>query len=309
MSGSANLKLVVSANNDDESDFNDAGSAATSKIAIIATKEKEAFQLRFAAQLGKSIFVVDNGKEAIQLVDKLRDKLDLFFADFRQLDDLWTGQRFLKHIRAMPHLAAVKVYLTAERWEPHQEQWIVKSGAMGYVRRSADELAKHILVEVPKPAAPPPTPRRNFAALEEAFGRFAGPMRNVHIHEARQSLELGYIEPTDQGYIDELTSKLSLPERRDAFQKLAQDIVGGKVMRPSDTTLAGDPWRDAVNRHFKSYAGALGAKLLISQALNAVERSGNSDRLFYVSTLAHRLNDPSRRAEFLTDLKKSGLMG
>ena len=219
----------------------DAGTTARPKITIIATKEPEAFELRFAEQLGKSIFIVDNGTEAIQLIHQLREKLQLFFADFRQLDDLWTGQRFLKHIRALPHLEAVKVYLTAERWEPHQEQWIVKSGAMGYVRRAPDELAKHILGAVPKaaaapPAAPTPAPaapaaaapalQRNFGAIEDAFGRFAGPMRSVHIQDARKSLQRGLIAQTEQGYIEELTSKLSMPERKAAFQKIAQEIAG-----------------------------------------------------------------------------------
>ena len=302
MNRSTNLNLVSSSNVDEDS------SAAASKIAIIATKDKGEFESCFSEHLGKSVFVVNNGKEAIQLIDQLGGKLELFFADFRQLDDLWTGQRFLKHIRAQPQLQAVKVYLTAERWEPHQEAWIVKSGAMGYVRRSADVLAKHILLEAPKPVAPA-APRQNLTALEEAFGRFAGPMRNVHIQEARQSLELGYIEPSDQGYIDELTSKLSLPERRDAFRKIAQEIVGGKNTPPDAVSVAGDPWQDAVNRIFKSYAGALGAKLLISQAIEAVERSQNKDRYFYVSFLAQKLNDPSRQAEFLSDLKKSQLFG
>ena len=65
---------------------------------------------------------------------------------------------------------------------------------------------------------------------------------------------------------------------------------------------------EAVNQVFKRFAGALGARLLTMQALEAMESRGQGDRYFYVSDLSARLMNPGRRSEFLAALKQAGLV-
>lgn len=283
------------------SDGSDADVTGQQKNAIIATTNPALFSRRFDEQLGKTVFVVDNGPDAIAALEK--NHIDLFFADFRQLEDRWTGQRFLKYVRGNPQYAQVAFWLMAEEWHPHQEQWNVKCGAMGFVKRHPDVLAKHILGESAKP-------KTNHLAkeldeIDTLFGKFAGPMRGIHIEDAREAIDLGQIEPSSEAYIAELATKLATDDRRKQFQAA---IAAASKKKSSEVTEAGDPWMDAVNAVFKTFAGGLGARLMIASSLEQMEATGNNDRNFYVSDLASRLLNPGRRTEFIAALRKARLV-
>ena len=183
---------------------------------IIATTEPALFKRRFAFEFERSVFVVDNGEDVKRMLGSM--DIRFVFADFRQLADRWTGQRFLKHIRSTAALSHVAVYLMADRWEPHQEEWVRRCGAAGYVRRSPQALAKLIAGERP------PWPAGfadEMALVEQIFGRYAGPMKEFDIDDARESLGLGIIEPVATAYVLELASKLALDERKTRFQAAA----------------------------------------------------------------------------------------
>lgn len=186
---------------------------ASEHTAIITTTEPEPFRAYFAEQLGTSVFVFDNGEAALAQLAKAPP--DFFFADFRSLDDKWTGQRFLKFVRANSDLDSVEFHLIAKSWFDHQEQWVVKCGAKGFLSRDPAALAKYIKpigVEEPGPTDPP-----ELDAIDEVFGKFAGPMRQIVIEDTRTKFRDGTIEPSVESYIAELSVQLAVPERRTQF--------------------------------------------------------------------------------------------
>lgn len=278
-----------------------ASAEGSEKHAIIATTEPEPFLRRFDAQINKTVFIADNGPDAVAALEG--HHIDLFFADYRQLNDNWTGQRFLRLVRLNDAYAHIQFFLMAETWHPHQEQWGVKCGAKGFVKRSPDTLAKHIL------GAPPTPPFSHLesalAKVDAVFAKFAGPMRTIHIEDAREALTLGQIEPSLDSYIADLTVRLATEDRRRQF-KAAMESASKE--QEAAMTAAGDPWMEAVNAVFKRFAGGVGAKLMISRSLEHMEMTGNSDRRFYVADLADRLLNPGRRSEFLSALRKDGLI-
>lgn len=276
-------------------------SAGQSKIALIATTDPDLFRPRFAEQLDQSVFVVDNGPDALSVLEN--NPIQLFFADFRQLNDRWTGQRFLKHVQSKPEYAGIDFYLMAEVWHAHQEQWNAKCGARGSIKRSPDVLAQHILGESAKPR---PGFAKELGAVDAIFGKLAGPMRGIHIEDAREALELGQIEPTIDGYIAELATKLATEDRRKQFLAAVRNVAAKK--KSDEVTEAGDPWMDEVNSIFKGFAGGLGARLMVERSLIQMERSGTHDRGFYANDLASRLVNPGRRADFLAALRKAKLL-
>lgn len=283
------------------SDGSNADVTGQQKSAIIATTNPTLFSRRFDDQLGKTVFVVDNGPDAISCLEK--NHIDLFFADFRQLEDRWTGQRFLKYVRANEKYARTAFWLMAEEWHPHQEQWTVKCGALGFVKRHPDILAKHILGETPKPKKNNLT--KELDAIDVIFGKLAGPMRLIHIEDAREAIDLGQIEPSIESYVAELTTKLATDDRRKQFQSAVTTAAKKKSF---EVTEAGDPWMNAVNDIFRAFAGGLGARLMVASSLEQMEATGNNDRNFYVADLASRLLNPGRRSEFLAALRKSKLI-
>ena len=207
-------------------------------VTLIVSTDPALFGSRLSEHLGRSVFTFDQGEAALQHLHQLGSRVQLFMADFRALTDGWTGQKFLKYIRDRHEFDGVKVILMADHWQPPQEQWIIKCGAEGFIKRQLDPVAAKVLG----------------------------------------------------------TSGTS---GSDGDKSDAPDSI---------ITAAGDPWMEAVNQVFKRFAGALGARLLTMQALEAMESRGQGDRYFYVSDLSARLMNPGRRSEFLTALKQAGLV-
>lgn len=212
--------------------------ASVGPITLIVSTDPDLFEPRLGEQLGRSVFLFDQGDTALRKLHDAADKVRTFVADFRALSDRWTGQKFLKYIRDRREFDAVKVYLMADQWQAPQEQWIIKCGAEGFIKRQAEPVAARALGEV--------------------------------------------------------------------LRKPSREREGGSP--DSISTVAGDPWMEEVNQVFKRFAGALGAKLLTMQALEAMESQGQADRHFYVSDLSSRLMNPGRRSEFLVALQQAGLI-
>lgn len=207
-------------------------------ITLVVSTEPALFEARLGEQVGRSVFLFDQGDAALHKLHEAADKVRIFVADFRALSDRWTGQKFLKYIRDRREFDAVKVYLMADQWQAPQEQWIIKCGAEGFIKRQPDPVAAQALGEV--------------------------------------------------------------------LRKPTRERENGSP--DSISTVAGDPWMEEVNQVFKRFAGALGAKLLTMQALEAMESQGQADRHFYVSDLSSRLMNPGRRSEFLVALQQAGLI-
>ena len=210
----------------------------TLPVTLIVSTDPAMFASRLGEQLGRSVFTFDQGEAALKQLHQLGGRVQLFMADFRSLTDGWTGQKFLKYIRDRREFDGLKVFLMADHWQAPQEQWIVKCGAEGFIKRQLDPVATKVL--------------------------------------------------GTSGASDHSVAKSDAPD--------------------SIITAAGDPWMEAVNQVFKRFAGALGARLLTMQALEAMESRGQGDRYFYVSDLSARLMNPGRRSEFLAALKQAGLV-
>ncbi|HET8871554.1 MAG TPA: hypothetical protein VFM48_13995 [Aquabacterium sp.] len=212
--------------------------ASTGPVTLVVTTDPALFEPALGAHLGHRVLVFDEGEAALMRLQELAHRVDQFVADFRALPDRWTGQKFLKFIRDRREFDQVQVWLMADHWQLPQEQWILKCGAQGFLKRQPDVLAARLLGQ---------------------GGR-------------RRSSE----------------SDRSGPD--------------------SIVTAAGDPWMEEVNQVFKRFAGALGARLLTMQALEAMESRGQGDRHFYVNDLSSRLMNPGRQSEFLAALKQAGLI-
>ena len=185
--------------------------------AIIATTEPLAFEERFARQLNRSVFVCDNSEDALAVFAS--KTVDVFFAEFRQLNDKWTGQRFLRHIRQDPQYANTAFYLMANSWFEGQEQWAVRCGAMGFVKRSPDALAPYILGRDVAAKSPDPA---GLDTIDAVFGAFAGPMRRILIEETRTAFTQGLMERTLESYIADLSMRLANNDRRKEFVEAAK---------------------------------------------------------------------------------------
>lgn len=212
--------------------------AALSRPVIVVTTEPVLFEPALAPYLGREVFLFDQGEPALAQLAKLAYGAGLFLADFRALPDRWTGQKFLKYIRDRREFDAVEVWLMADQWQQPQEQWIVKCGGQGFVKRQPDAVQARVMGESHRRTA-------------------------------------------------------------DEVDRSGPDSI---------VTAAGDPWMEAVNQVFKRFAGALGARLLTMQSLEAMESRGQGDRHFYVSDLSSRLMNPGRQSEFLLALKQAGLI-
>ncbi|MDE2078304.1 MAG: hypothetical protein KGI91_14740 [Burkholderiales bacterium] len=207
-------------------------------VTLVVTTDPPLFEPSLKGHLGHRVLVFDQGDAALTRLQDLAARVDQFVADFRALPDRWTGQKFLKYIRDRREFDGVQVWLMADHWQLPQEQWIVKCGAQGFIKRKPDVLAAKVLGRGGQRGSP--------------------------------------------------ESDRSGPD--------------------SIVTAAGDPWMEEVNHVFKRFAGALGARLLTMQALEAMESRGQGDRHFYLTDLSSRLMNPGRQSEFLAALKQAGLV-
>lgn len=272
---------------------------------IIVTTQPELFEARLSSHIGRTIAIFDNSESALRELNTIG--CDAFYADFRQLEDRWSGQRFLRYIRERTKLAHVEFWMMAEQWHAAQEEFAIKCGAKGMIKRTpqaiASRLIGNVVEEVPKEV---PVLAVQFDGVDSTFGRFAGPMRSVHVKAVREAMAAGKIEPTREAYVDALSHKLSLEERRAAFLKATRSSA--EIRSDSDTTMPGDPWMTEVNKIFRRYAGALGARIIISKALSDLEQKGRYDRQFYVSGLSESLMSPVRRQDFISAAREARLI-
>lgn len=288
MSAQAAIQLVVGSRS---------GSAREGRRTIIATTEPQLFIAALGKMHGQSVHVYSRAEPAIAAARS--DGCDRFYADFRQLDDGWSGQRLLRFVRK--EHPKVEFWLMAEQWLPHQEEWAIKCGAAGMTRRSPHLIATELRSDKPQvPAAL----QRQLSEIDSVFGRFAGPMRAIHVESARTALTQGQLEANREAYIEFLAACFSFEERRNAFLAAVRTDVSGN----GASTSAGDPWMAEVNKVFRQYAGALGATIAIGKAIEALDHRGHYDRLAYMRLLCDGLVNPARRAAFVAAVKAAKLL-
>jgi len=111
-------------------------------VSLIATTDPDLFLPRFTEELGTSVHIFDSGAAVVAALTA--EPCARLFADYRQLADRWYGQRLLKHVRERADFAHIDVFLMADHWQSHQEQWAKKLGSAGMVRRSPDSVAARI---------------------------------------------------------------------------------------------------------------------------------------------------------------------
>ena len=111
--------------------------AQVAAATIIVTTDPEPFVSRFAAELGSTVHVFDNGRAVVDALHSL--PCDRLFADYRQLNDRWNGLRFLKHVRERPEFAHIQVFLMADEWQASQERGAIQSLQGVLVSNQCDE--------------------------------------------------------------------------------------------------------------------------------------------------------------------------
>lgn len=193
-------------------------------VTIIVTTEPQIFEQLSARNEPEPVLVFDNAAEAFTALEQ--HKCKRFFADFRSLNDKWTGQRFLRHIKHSPGGDAVEFWLLANDWHTHQEQWVMQNGAAGFVPRDPASVATKIGGTKPeqKNVAIPKSITESIARAEELFGAFAGPMAQIHIQASRQALATGEISPTTDAYTADLAHRLAMTPMRNEFLSRAKGI-------------------------------------------------------------------------------------
>lgn len=192
-------------------------------VTIIVTTEPQLFEELSGAAEPEPVLVFDNAAEAFTALEK--HKCKRFFADFRSLNDKWTGQRFLRHIKQSPGGEAVEFWLLANDWHTHQEQWVVQNGAAGFVARDTASVATKIGGPKPaqKTAVIPKSITESIVRTETMFATFAGPFAQIHIQASREALSAGEIAPTTDAYTADLASRLTVKSMRDEFLSRAKD--------------------------------------------------------------------------------------
>lgn len=187
------------------------GQTENSGYTILVTTEPDLFAARLKPYIdAKTLFLTDSGHAATGFLQ--RWPVAQFVADLRQLNDGWSGYRFLRYVR--DHSPATRIFLMVQHREGYHHQLASGAGVAGVVGRTGDEVARVMGGE-------PPRLQRAFEAqIEEVnrvFARFAGPLRNIHTDAARQALDGGRLHRTREAYCAYLASTLLMSDQRDAF--------------------------------------------------------------------------------------------
>jgi hypothetical protein len=279
------------------SSINSGTAKNVSKVSMIITTQPSLFTPRFAQEIGFTVLILDSSEAVFSNLKT--QNCGAIFADYRQLNDHWTGQKFLRYVRDHHEYDSIDFWLMAEHWHESQHDWALKCGAAGMIRRTPDAVAVRILHA-------PPSFENELLEVDYNFERFSdSDVAPLHIQAARAALHSGLIENNKTAYIQELSSRISGWDRRNGFVDSTQDQ--GNTKPSFDMTKTGDPWMDEVNYLFKVFAGALGARLMIAQSFTALESSGSYEKSFYLNDLAARLASPERRAEFLLAVREKNL--
>jgi hypothetical protein len=286
---------------------------------LIATTEPDLF----ASLAGLSHdFVIQVHSNGAEVLEALNDMVSgHFIADYRQLNDRWTGQRFLKQLRENPEKHAIQFWLMAESWHPEQEVMAIKQGASGIVKRNAEAISALVFDQVNLPKA---SVAGQLEQVEGLFANFAGLMKSIHINAARLALASAKIESTPQAYISELSRRLSVEDSRlqflEAAKLLLQDfsaensrwtsskkLLGGARSSPQAQGFSAEKI-EHINSIYRNYAGALGARLTIQRHSGLLTAGTAAALSTYVHALADGLSDAARRNEFFSGLQSAGLL-
>lgn len=220
-------------------------------VSIIATTSPDEFAMYFGDVAGRSVLILDSGADVLDALE--RHSVRVLVADFRELSDRWTGQRFVRHVRASPHLDHVDVWMMADSWRDFQNDWCVKLGGRGYLRRDPSFVAAALGYAQPAPAAAftvssasapapsqagamrragPATSRLAHDSMpagdglllddwldqaDEIFAEFAGPMRRMLIEDAREEMSPVVTGTSLRDYTDRLAQGLQMYDRRRQF--------------------------------------------------------------------------------------------
>jgi hypothetical protein len=271
---------------------------------LIATTEPILFR-SIAFECPNVDFRIHNNSDEI-FTNLTSESFQYFIADYRQLTDRWTGQRFLKYLRERREFDSLKFWLMAESWHPQQEALAVKSGAIGMVQRSVEAILKDILVSTSHNRSPL---ELELSAMDELFATFAGPMSKVHIELARNTLQIDRIEHSAKAYGLELARHFSVPDRRELFLEAIR-VQTSKPKLSSRALLNGDTaeqWLEKINAVFRTYAGALGARLIIEQSMRHFNPDSVDAMNIYFVALTNGLTINARQLEFVAAAKAAGL--
>lgn len=242
---------------------------------IIATTQPGLFASVLGSEVGHSVSIFSSGVAALNAM-RAGDCTD-FYADFRQLEDRWTGLRFVRYIRRRPQYDHVRVWLMAEHWPQGQEKWAQRCGAAGMLKRSPRVLAQRILRETMQL---PISLELELDDIDSVFYRFAGPMRGMYVESARDALNLGWIAPNAEAYIDRLASTLPEIARRTAFLDALDAFREAARKRKAQARRELRTWTRGFNRAIQSVAGVLRQPFI---ALREPPRHGESR--FFVSSI------------------------
>lgn len=265
---------------------------ATSQPALLAAAESRR----------ESIFKVTSSSQ--EAFDFLRTaKNAALLADFDELDDHWTGQRMLRHIRLSPDLAHVPVYLMADSWPDAQAVWSTRLGAVGLIERSAAAVGAFVMGRAPRLSN---ALKQSLAQIDELFTRYAGPLTATHLADARLALESQSIELGVDAYADFLIERLGNESARKGFQRQVKVVLASRLATDSvpDNVIASlrDPWVVAVDEVFTQQVGKLVAKSTlpgVHKGLASLIKSSKASRHGYIDLLAETVGDSDKRAEFL----------
>ncbi len=184
--------------------------------ALVASASTEFMEALAPVIDAKRVHLTSDGAEALARL-RLGD-VALACLDFTALGDRWTGRRLLQMLAHEKRLGATRVYMLGQDWSPTLEQGLIQLGACGFVRRTVADV-------LPLLQAQPRDLSVGLACVDEVFGRFAGPMRDIHLEQARAVWEQS-LPPRRLGvYVATLAASLSRPERRDQFIKAAQAML------------------------------------------------------------------------------------
>jgi hypothetical protein len=282
----ASLKLVYNS-------VSNATSTSLEPLAIVATAEPSLFLPRFLGPNNCKALTYDSSEAVLEALKS--GTCTHFIADYRQLEDRWSGMRFLRHFKESGELANMNFWLMANTWLPQQEEIAVKNGAHGFIKRNRGEvLAKLGSKDVHATRAY----TASLDLIDELFAEFSGSVDKLQIERARLALPENETELGVEAYSEKLAKALNDGQQQTRFLQSVQVL---KAKPKPALTQSNEEWFAQINRIYQAFAGALGAKLVILGALENYSSHNDSDQ--YLNELAEQLSNPTRRQEFLLKAK------
>jgi hypothetical protein len=183
-------------------------------LCIVATTDPEIFVGPFST-MNVNAVVFSKGADAIEMLSQ--QQCTHFFADFRALEDRWTGQRLVKHASENLANSGIKCWIMADSWHDHQMIWAMKLGANGMVKRNAQALYESIASAGTQGTRSLLT--KQLSIVDGVFAKLAGPMHLIHTKAAKDAMHQGLLSPDVGSYVQALSDKFKIPGRREQFLK------------------------------------------------------------------------------------------